>query len=133
MTVDRGLPFHIREFRCHFPVAYGEDVDAMQMPRLSVAYLATHPPHYGTITTDDNFLGLESSTGIAREPLPPERDHRGLSFYALAIWRGDVSSNTVSLVSNNARASVSCRLKVSLKRSTTARVVASAARLILFR
>ena len=81
-------PFHVRELGGHFPVAYHEDVHPTQMPRLSVADLAIHPPHDGAITTDDDFLGLESRTGIASEPLPPKRDHRGLSLYAVAVWRG---------------------------------------------
>src|SRR2546430_9834272 len=81
-------PFHVCKLRGHFSVAHLENIHATQMPRLSVADLAIRPAHYATISTHDNFLCLESSIGIALEPLPPECEHRRLSLHPPPVGCG---------------------------------------------
>jgi hypothetical protein len=74
---------HVGKFRGYFSIAHGEDIDAAEVPRLTIAHLAVDPGDYGAIAADDDFLGLELGVGVTREPRAPELDDGGLAFDAL--------------------------------------------------
>src|SRR5436190_17626525 len=78
-------PFHISEFCGYFSISHGRNINAAQVPWLTVAHLAINPEHCGPASADDHFLSLELCVGIADEPTAPEFDHGGLSFDASAV------------------------------------------------
>src|SRR5437773_5500447 len=115
-------PFHISEFCGYFSISHGKNINAAQVPWLTVAHLAINPEHCGPASADDHFLGLELCVGIADEPTAPEFATAAFPSMRRPSGAGDVSSNTVSSVINAANPSASCRLNTSLNLSMVVRV-----------
>jgi hypothetical protein len=91
-----GLSLHIGKFRRHFAVPHGKNIDAPEMPRLSIAHLPIYPPDNNPITAHDYFFGSEVRVRIAFEPDPPIRYYIGFPLDSPAIgWRGSVLENRV--------------------------------------
>src|SRR5262245_59743192 len=96
MPRSTRLPFDVRQLLRNFPVAHGEEVDAAQVPRPTVALLAVDPLHSRAIAADEHALRLEGRPGVAGEPFAPERHDGGSSDDTLAIgWRRRILENSV--------------------------------------